>query len=99
MLPDLPPHKAVDATLDALSLPITDQEIPQLPPEERRFGGIFGGGLDPLTAGFNAAAAFFNFLSTEQGQRICKDIIDFDHEFVAKCHNIFDKIHHKVTTG
>jgi hypothetical protein len=62
-------------------------------PNEIKYGSIFGSGLDPLTAGLNAAAAFFNFLSTVQGQRVTKDILDFDANFVHKCHDIFVKIH------
>ena len=58
--------------------------------------GFGAAGLDPITAGFNAAAAFFNFLSTVQGQRVCADIITTDEFFVKKCSEIFQKIHDKL---
>jgi hypothetical protein len=45
------------------SEPITEPIFPGVHPEQKLTFG-FGSGLDPLTAGFNAAAAFFNFLST-----------------------------------
>lgn len=81
---------------------IKPTDLPVIPGVEKApiaaTSGLFGG-LDPLTAGFNAAAAFFNFLSTEQGQRICKDIIDLDEFFVKKVKEVFDKIHDKVQKG
>ena len=55
-------------------------------------GFSFGLVADPLTAGFQAAAAFFNFLSTVQGQRVVDKIIDFDEAFVHKVHDMFTNI-------
>lgn len=54
---------------------------------------IFGGGADPITAGFNAAAAFFQFLCTVQGQRVCNDMLTIDEELVKRMHELFIKIH------
>jgi hypothetical protein len=49
--------------------------------------------LDPVTAGFDAAAALFNFLSTTQGQIVTADIIALDEFFVKKVQEVFTKIH------
>jgi hypothetical protein len=84
---------AIDPKKDLPEVP----GLPKAPDAALTFG--FGAGLDPLTAGFNAAAAFFNFLSTTEGQRICKDIIDLDEFFVKKCKEVFDKIHDRVQKG
>lgn len=83
--------------------PITRKDIPILPiplaPQPGDISGtteklnIFGGGADPITAGFNAAAAFFNFLSTPQGQRVCSDMLTIDEFLVKKIYEIFVKIH------
>ena len=73
---------------------IRSDEIPELGQEEsggdRKFGLSIG--ADPLTAGFNATAAFFNFLSTTQGQRVVERIIAFDDAFVKTVYTLFMKI-------
>ena len=61
-----------------------------VPPQTLSFP--FVGGADPITAGFNAAAAFFNFLSTTQGQRVVGDIISLDEAFAKDVHELFLKI-------
>jgi hypothetical protein len=76
--------------------PIKTEDFPLIPDGRLQFAF---GGLDPLTAGFNAAAAFFNFLSTDQGQRVCKGILDLDSAFVQKVHEIFLKIHDRIQKG
>ena len=57
---------------------------------------IFGGGADPITAGFTAAAAFFNFLSTTQGQRVVSDILTIDEFFAKRIYELFLKIHNYI---
>lgn len=68
--------------------PVTDVQniTPKVPTPE---GFSFGLVADPLTAGFQATAAFFNFLSTAQGQRVVDDIINFDEAFLKRVHDLF----------
>jgi hypothetical protein len=66
--------------------------IPKLPGAPPTLSLPFVGGADPITAGFNAAAAFFNFLSTTQGQRVVADIITLDEKFAGDVHDLFLKI-------
>lgn len=74
--------------------PIKQSDIPQIPTTDiPKTLNIFGGGADPITAGFNAAAAFFNFLCTVQGQRVCNDMLTLDEELVKKIYELFVKIH------
>jgi hypothetical protein len=74
---------------------ISTDDIPDVGQnQEKKYG--FGIGADPLTAGFNAAAAFFNFLSTVQGQRVVERIIAFDDKFVQIVSNIAAKIHNSL---
>lgn len=51
----------------------------------------------PLAAAFQAATAFFNFLSTTEGQKVVEDIRVIDQAFVGKVHGIFNKIHDIIT--
>lgn len=48
---------------------------------------------DPISAGFEALAAFFNFLCTPQGQLVAADLRTFDQQFISKLHDLFTKIH------
>ena len=72
--------------------PITPSDIPATPSEIRTLN-VFGGGADPITAGFNAAAAFFNFLCTPAGQRFANDLLTLDEMFAKQIHELFIKIH------
>jgi ABC-type molybdate transport system permease subunit len=71
-------------------------QVPVVPPKVEGAAPVLTIGLDPITAGFNAAAAFFNFLSTAQGQVICADIITLDEFFIKKIQEVFQKIHDQV---
>ena len=75
-----------DETTTNLIFNVSTEDVP-------KEGSIFSINADPLTAGFTALAAFFNFLSTPAGQRIVTDILNFDAEFAHKIHDLFEKIH------
>ena len=48
--------------------------------------------LDPVTAALNAATALFEFLATPVGQEIAAALLKLDEQFVAKIHDLFQKI-------
>jgi len=76
----------------------TFPSIPVVPPVSEDSVPKAGFALvaDPLTAGFQAAAAFFNFLSTAQGQIIVADILKWDAQFAARVHDVFVAIHKRI---
>jgi len=70
-------------------------ENPSFPPGKtpQKLGFLGVGGADPVTAGFNAAAAMFNFFCTVQGQRFVGDMLTIDEFLVKKIYQLFVKIH------
>lgn len=52
--------------------------------------------MDPITATQNAIAAFFNFLSTEAGQKAADEFIKLDVQFISKLKDLFDSLHNKI---
>ena len=79
--------------------PLIPADFPPLPISDHPNSIVltgFGFGADPITAGFNAAAAFFSFLSTVQGQRVCNDILNLDEAFAREVHDVWVKIHDRV---
>lgn len=53
--------------------------------------------MDPATATSQAIAAFFNFLGTNEGQKVVEDFRVLDAAFNSKLKDLFDKIHNDIT--
>lgn len=93
ILPSDIPTMGVELKIKTISgIPSMDAETENI----KQQLNIFGGGADPITAGFTAAAAFFNFLSTPQGQRVVGDILTIDEFFAKKVYELFLKIHNYI---
>ena len=52
--------------------------------------------MDPITATQNAIAAFFQFLSTDAGQKAADEFLKLDVAFLSKLKDLFDAIHNKI---
>ena len=53
--------------------------------------------MDPATASLNAITAFFDFLKTDEGQKVVEDFRQIDAAFITKLKDLFDNIHSKIT--
>jgi len=104
-LPNPNPEAIVPSDIPLLDVEWAPKNIPGTPSQDVEYVAldntkqqlnIFGGGADPITAGFTAAAAFFNFLSTTQGQRMVGDILTVDEFFAKKLYDVFLKIHNYI---
>jgi hypothetical protein len=91
------PHERIVAKPEPVAETVSavNAQAPVVPKVEGA-GPVLTIGLDPLTAGFNAAAALFNLLSTTQGQVVMAQMIALDEFFVKKVQEIFEKIHDQV---
>jgi hypothetical protein len=78
-------------TLSGLGTDIT--HLPKAPGDTEAFSLT----TNPLTAGLEAAASFFNFLCTPEGQKVVEDIRQIDIAFVTKVSEVFSKIHATIT--